>query len=118
VDHFRVEMAGRSGGDRLGDEAGRANPLRVVVGRQVSGQHADLGAAAERAGSRLEHGGLAGAGRSHQVDRADLAIAKVLPVVARRAVVGGQDPLVERDRHDVRVSASTGLAHHGTSSSS
>ena len=45
-------------------------------------------------------------------------IAEVLAVVPRRAVVAREDPLVDVDRHDVRIAASAGSTHHGTSSSS
>ena len=69
VDHLGVEVTGRSGRDRLAPNARGPQPLGVVVGGEIAGERADAMPAAERARGRFEHRGLAGARRSHQVDR-------------------------------------------------
>ena len=41
MDHCGVEMAGRTGIDRVRADAGRLEPARVVVGGEIAGERAD-----------------------------------------------------------------------------
>jgi hypothetical protein len=104
VHHLGIEVARRAGGDRLGDDARGADAARIVVGREISGEHADSMLAAHRPRGRLEYGGLARARRSHQIHRLHAELAEVLAIVTGGAIVGGQDPLVHVHRNDLRIS--------------
>ena len=92
-----------------------AQALGVVVGREVAGERRRGAAAAERARGRFEHGGLAGAGRSHQVDR-DHAVAResargCAPPCdrCRRGSCRGPRPARARDRRSRRYHTSRHL---------
>ena len=101
--HRRVEMARRSSRDRSGDDAGGAS-ADWRRGRSPDRRRARPAARVARQQPRrgFEHGRLAGAGRSHEVDRQHAARAEVLAVVRRRPIVAGENPLVHVHRHDAR----------------
>ena len=88
VHHLGVEVARRAGRDRLGDDPGRAQPPRIVVGRQIAGQDADLrraGASARAVASSTAV--LPAPGDPIRLITADMVIAEVLAIVPRGALV-------------------------------
>ena len=107
MDHVGIEVTGVDGREGFRRQPGRTEAAGVGVRRQVANQHAGARgtAAAERQGGRLENRGLAGSGRSHQIDRRHVVVPEVFPVVPRRPVVGGQEALVRVVGHHVRIAA-------------
>src|SRR3569623_2185036 len=111
VDHPRVEMAGTARRDRARIDPGGGEPARIAVGREVARDRAELVLARERARGLLEHRGLAGARRAHQVDREDLGLDEVLAQVLRAGNVVGEDVLVDLDRYELGVTAAAVYTH-------
>jgi len=78
---------------------------------RASRWHAEPVAAGERARGLLEHRGLAGTRRAHQVDRQHAVLHEVLAQVRRTRVVAREDVLVDLDRNELGVAASAVFTH-------
>src|SRR5262249_42079066 len=115
VDHARVEMAGRAGGNGLGADSGRRQAPRVVVGGEIARERTDESRTVERPRGRFEDGRLARARGAHHVDGEQRAFPKMMPVVRRGPLVVGQDALLHLNRDQIAIAASAGIAHYGTS---
>src|ERR1035441_1816476 len=85
--HFRFEMADGAGGDLHDGGAGLAQPLRVVVGREVAYDHAGLQLRPQFPHALADKGGLARAGGGKKVQHQQAARAEEAAVALGEAVV-------------------------------
>src|ERR1035441_2897715 len=85
--HFRFEMADGAGGDLHDGGAGLAQPLRVVVGREVAYDHAGLQLRPQLPHALADKGGLARAGGGKKVQHQQAARAEEAAVALGEAVV-------------------------------
>ena len=121
----RLASRGREDAEEIRERLDRSVPVRLPSStvridnsgpREIAGERADAPTVGKPARGRLEHRGLPGARRAHQIDRQHAALGKVLAIVRRLAFVAGEDPIVHINCHQL-VAASADVAHHATSSS-
>ena len=95
--HVRVEVAPRSRVHLLYRHPGRRDPDGIIVGLLVPFDDRLAELPAKFAQSPLEEGRLAGAGRAHQIEDEDSAIAEDVPVRRGEPGVLREDILLNRD---------------------
>jgi len=93
----RIEVTGRSGRDLYRRHAVRTDAGRVVVGFQITLDHADAIPMPKRHDRRFQQRGFSGARRGHEVNREHAVLVEVFAVVHRDLVVGGQQILQHVD---------------------
>ena len=96
---MRCQMAGPSGVDLNDRGSGMADPLGIVGGLNIPLDHPNAEISFQGLDGFFQERGLAGSGRTHEVDDQQAVLRKSLPVLLGYALIRLQDVFNDRNLH-------------------